>query len=144
MARRNRSRKRTQKHHQRNDERNDRRKEEGNKQRDKHQTITLPPRLVAKMPTCRHARWHFAGLHLPSISRSWSSSHLAGPRDVLGRSRRSLVCGSKEECLILDIKQKGKKKKPNAEKNTFTECVAKGSRLTWESKGRAVCARRCF
>ena len=26
----------------------------------------------------------------------------------------------------------------------FSECVAKGSRLTWESEGRAVFARRCF
>ena len=26
----------------------------------------------------------------------------------------------------------------------FPECVAKGSRLTWESEGRAVFARRCF
>ena len=26
----------------------------------------------------------------------------------------------------------------------FPECVAKGSRLTWESEGRAVLARRCF
>ena len=26
----------------------------------------------------------------------------------------------------------------------FTECVAKGSRLTWGSEGRAVLARRCF
>ena len=28
--------------------------------------------------------------------------------------------------------------------NTFPECVAKGSRLTWESEGRAVFAGRCF
>ena len=26
----------------------------------------------------------------------------------------------------------------------FPECVVKGSRLTWESEGRAVFARRCF
>ena len=26
----------------------------------------------------------------------------------------------------------------------FPECVAKGPRLTWESEGRAVFARRCF
>ena len=26
----------------------------------------------------------------------------------------------------------------------FPECVAKGSRLTWESEGRAVFAGRCF
>ena len=26
----------------------------------------------------------------------------------------------------------------------FPECVAKGSRLTWESEGRAVFARPCF
>ena len=26
----------------------------------------------------------------------------------------------------------------------FPECVAKGSRLTWESEGRAIFARRCF
>ena len=27
---------------------------------------------------------------------------------------------------------------------SFPECVAKGSRLTWESEGRAVFAGRCF
>ena len=28
--------------------------------------------------------------------------------------------------------------------NVFPECIAKGSRLTWESEGRAVFAGRCF
>ena len=28
--------------------------------------------------------------------------------------------------------------------HVFPECVAKGSRLTWESEGRAVFAGRCF
>ena len=53
--------------------------------------------------------------------------------------------GPRKSALFwISNKREKKRKKPNAEKNTSPECVAKGSRLTWESEGRAVFARRCF